>query len=145
MTELGRFDELNYKVVVDFSHVTCLQDDAAKKAQALNYTTQAVTQLYDDGHITRNQLLNELGQEPISGGDDYISEEERFYNTNRQAPGSNPIAGTSIDPEVDPEVGDEQEDEAAEDKPKSKRVPPVLFNKNRIRKKIKFFNNVRAK
>lgn len=139
LTELCRFDELGYTVKVNFDHITCLQDDAAKKAQAFNYNTQAATQLYDDGHITRNQLLNVVGEEPIEGGDDYISDEERLYNTTRNAPGSNPVAATSIDGQVDPEEGDEEQD-----KPKSfnsKLKAPKLFgNKKLNRKKLNFFN-----
>jgi hypothetical protein len=104
LTKLGHFDEIGAKVVVTFDNIKALQDDEVKKAQAFNVTTQATTQLYDDGHITKNQLLEKLGYEGITGGDDYIDEEER--KALKLGP-KQPKDPNNIDDGQDPEEGEE--------------------------------------
>ena len=107
LTQLCRFDEIGAKVVVSFDGISALQDDAQKAAQALLANTNAATQLYDDGHITQNELRALIGHEPIEGGDDYIDEEERLAGKFPPNPINNTETPGNIDSEVDPVEGDE--------------------------------------
>jgi len=69
LTKAGRFYELGYKVICKFEDIPSLQDDALKQAQAYNTNATAAMQLYTQGHITQNQLLERLNMETITGGD----------------------------------------------------------------------------
>lgn len=80
LQRLGRFDELGYTIVVSFDHVTCLQDDALKFAQAYKSKVDASMQLYKDGLITYNEMRVDIGKEPIDGGDKYREEMEASNN-----------------------------------------------------------------
>lgn len=75
LTAAGLFGELGYKVCVDFDDVPALQDDKQKEADAFKTTVDAVSTLYNDGHITRNQLLAKIGEDEVAGGDSYASAE----------------------------------------------------------------------
>lgn len=47
-------------IVIDFSHVSCLQDDRAKNAQSLSSVSQALNNLVNDGVITIDEARKEL-------------------------------------------------------------------------------------
>jgi hypothetical protein len=85
ITKLGCFDELGYKVMVNFDTVTCLQDDALKFAQAFQANADGSLALYQAKAITLNQLLKKIGFEAIDGGDDYLTEDESIDTTNLTA------------------------------------------------------------
>ena len=74
LTKAGHFNEIGCKVVVSYDHVSCLQDDALKFAQASKTQAEASTILWNGGHITQNELRQDCGKEPIDGGDVYVSE-----------------------------------------------------------------------
>lgn len=71
LTNLGRFSEVEAKVVVSFDHVTCLQDDSAKQAQAFKNNVDGAQTLYENGHITQNEVRERAGYEAVAGGDVY--------------------------------------------------------------------------
>ncbi len=73
-TKLGKFDELGFKVKVNFDNVTCLQDDALKFAQAFEANAMTALAMYQAKIITLNQLLEHIGKEAIEGGDVYESD-----------------------------------------------------------------------
>jgi hypothetical protein len=77
LTMAGLFGEVGYKVMVYFDDVPALQDDKLKESQAFKTNVEAATTLYNQGHITQNQLLDRLYMDEVAGGDDYLAEEHR--------------------------------------------------------------------
>ena len=67
--------ELGLKIRVRFDHVEALQQDQKLNAETQKLITETYTTLYEKGHITKNQMLVELGLSEIPNGDYYISKE----------------------------------------------------------------------
>lgn len=121
LTNLGHFHEVGAHVVVNFDHVTCLQDDALKNAQALQANAIAANILFQNGHITENELRARIGEDAVEGGDSYVV-------------GDN-------DSTIDLDDEDDK-DESKAKKHKLKLIPKKLFgNKNHKAKKLNCFNH----
>lgn len=61
-------------VEADFGHVPAMQEDEADKARAAKDWSYAYEKLWKSDLMTRNQILEEQGKDPILGGDLYYSE-----------------------------------------------------------------------
>lgn len=81
LTMAGLFGEIGLRVMVEFDDVPALQDDNLKESQAFKTNVEAATTLYNQGHITQNQLLDRIGLDEVDGGDDYLAEEHRVRGT----------------------------------------------------------------
>jgi phage portal protein BeeE len=73
----------NYRLEVDFSHVAVLQADAEKKAKAEKTNEQKLEIRYRNDIITRNQWLEAIGEDTITGGDVYKSEWDMSLKENQ--------------------------------------------------------------
>lgn len=71
LTKLGRFEEIGCRVVVSYEHVSALQDDKLKNAQAFSANATAAMNLQKGGYITENELRARIDMEAIEGGDDF--------------------------------------------------------------------------
>ncbi len=76
LTAIGHFGEVGCHVVVSFDHISALQDDALKSAQAFSYNVEGAESAFAGGHITENEYRSIIGHEPVEGGDNYIQTEE---------------------------------------------------------------------
>ena len=131
LTTLGRFDELEYKIDVSFDHVSALQDDALKFAQAGLATAQAAIELEAAGMITTNEAREMIDREAVEGGD-IFSEDEGQVDEN--TPG--------VDPSTLPPA-EETETVPGEKPVKAKKKALILFGKKlKSKKKLRFFANV---
>ena len=131
LTELGRFNELGYKVTVSFDHVTALQDDAYKSAQAVLATAQAAIELEAAGMITTNEGREMLDREAVEGGDEFAEDE-----------GDVDVNTTPVDPSTLP-APEETETVPGEKPVKRKKTGLILFGKKlKPKKKGRFLNDV---
>lgn len=64
------------KVKFDFSHLPILQEDEAQKATARKTLDDALTIEYSKGLVTKNQWLQAIGLEGVTGGDTYIGDNQ---------------------------------------------------------------------
>ena len=131
LTELGRFNELGYKVTVSFDHVTALQDDAYKSAQAVLATAQAAIELEAAGMITTNEGREMLDREAVEGGDEFAEDE-----------GDVDVNTPPVDPSTLP--APEATETVPGEKPvKRKKTGLILFGKKlKLKKKGRFLNDV---
>ena len=75
LTSFLGLKELGLKIRVRFDHVEALQQDQKLNAETQKLISETYTTLYEKGHITKNQMLVELGLSEIPNGDYYISKE----------------------------------------------------------------------
>ena len=74
-TKMGHFADIKAHVEVSFDHISALQDDALKFAQAALATGQAAIELVNAGMITVNEGREMIDREAVQGGDEFSEDE----------------------------------------------------------------------
>lgn len=64
----------NYKIISSFDHVAALQEEEGRKAKAAKDWSIADKNDWQSDLMTRNQILERRGDEPVSGGELYYSQ-----------------------------------------------------------------------
>lgn len=80
-------EEWNAYLTVDYSHIEALQESREQKAKALQAEAMALGTLYDYGLLTRNQMLERLGENKVTGKEEF--DKYKF----ELAPAINPVTG----------------------------------------------------
>jgi hypothetical protein len=65
-------DGTEWKIVGDFSHIACLQEDLTKLATGNNITSTYMEKMFVKGMVTQNQWITSVGLPSLTDGDKYI-------------------------------------------------------------------------
>lgn len=74
LTSFLGLKELGLKIRVRFDHVEALQQDQKINAETQKLITETYTTLYEKGHITKNEMLVQIGSSEVNEGDVYVTD-----------------------------------------------------------------------
>ena len=103
LTKMFRFK--NAKIMFDYSNVSALSTNDAKKEDLRAKKIENYGKLYSEGLIFYNTYLTEIGQKTVEWGDQYIYDLNKVpYSTKLGVGGTQALQGVLIDQTMTPEV-----------------------------------------
>lgn len=85
LRRMARYDKFfdiedsGYRIILDYDHVPCLQEDIAKSGEAFKAKSEGLDILWRGGLLTFNQCLERLEEDTVEGMDIYYNEYIKKY------------------------------------------------------------------
>jgi hypothetical protein len=103
---LGRlFNAIDFSFMFDYSQLEVMQQSENEKSSTLTGLISNYFTLYQQGNITRNEYLQRIGENPVPGGDNYITEsgDSTPLAVKLGVGGTQSLQLILADPNIDPE------------------------------------------